>query len=98
MSQLWPPKVWLNLEPLLAVEVGPNRKLHLSASSWPLESNQAFKSGSVIASSVSWVSTLIMPSPPASALGLVVWASQPEGQRAGLPTNPYLMSTSPRLA
>ena len=35
----------------LQVEVTPKLKLHLSAFSWPLESNHAFRSGSEIASS-----------------------------------------------
>ena len=38
----------------LQVEVVPKLKLHLSAFSWPLVSNQALRSGSEMASSSSW--------------------------------------------
>src|SRR6476659_8826532 len=94
--QLWPPKVWLNRAPLAAVCVGPNLKLHLSASSFPAESNHALRSGSVMVSSVSCVITLTMPSaPPTPAdglLGPVLWISQPEGHWSVLPTNAHLIS------
>ena len=39
-----------------------------------------------------------MPSAPLSPFGLLVCASQAEGQRAGLPTNAYLMSEPLMLA
>src|SRR5947209_2734502 len=82
--------------PLTQVETGPNLKLHLSASSLPLASNQALRSGSVMASSVSWVIVLIMPSAPptpaAGLLGPVLWPSQPEGHLSTLPMNAYLRS------
>src|SRR5262249_2220794 len=46
--------------------------------------------------------TLIMPSAPptfvAGLLGPVRWISQPDGQRSGLPMNPYLMSVPPSVA
>src|ERR1051326_6480850 len=86
----------------LQVDDVPKLKLHLSAFSWPLESNQAFRSGSEMASSNSWDITFAMPSAPptpvAGLFGPVVWISQPLGQRSGLPTNAYLMSTPPRDA
>src|SRR5579859_1582850 len=109
--QLLLPKVWLYLaapapeeqSPLaLQVEVAPKLKLHLSESSWPLVSNHAFRSGSVMASNCSCESTLIRPSaPPTPAdglLGPVDWISQPLGQRSGLPTKAYLISTPPSVA
>src|SRR5882724_1785207 len=69
------PKVWLyraraevpaaEHRPLaLQFEVAPKLKLHLSAFSSPLESNQAFRSGSEIASSNSCDITFAMPSAP----------------------------------
>src|SRR5262249_52544729 len=90
------PNVWLKRAPLAAVWVGPNLKLHLSAFSWPLTSNQALRSGSVMASSDSCVITLIMPSAPPPLpgvlLGPVAWISHPLGQRSELPMNAHLMS------
>src|SRR4051794_9394568 len=77
------PKVTLNLaaaalpaaEQILVevhVEVVPKLKLHLSESSCPLVSNQAFRSGSVMASNCSCERTLIRPSaPPTLAAGLL---------------------------
>src|SRR5690242_20388816 len=82
----------LNKEPLPAVEVDPKVHAHLSAFSAPRRSNQAFRSGSLIASSDSWAMMLAMPSAPALPLGLVVCGAQADGQRSGLPTNEYLMS------
>src|SRR5580765_4230848 len=84
------------------VDSVPKLKLHLSAFSWPLASNHAFRSGSEMASSSSCESTLAMPSippwPVTGLLGPVVWISQPEGQRSTLPTKAYLMSVPPRVA
>src|SRR6185503_14917826 len=69
---------------------------HLSAFSAPAESNQAFRSGSVTASSSSWEMIEAMPSAPALPFGaLPTIPSQELGQRSGLPTNEYLMSTPP---
>src|ERR1700756_3165139 len=111
--QLLLPKVWLYFawaevpeaeqSPFaLQVEVVPKLKLHLSESSWPLLSNQAFRSGSVMASNCSCENTLIRPSAPPTPveglLGPVVWISQPLGQRSGFPTNAYLISTPPNVA
>src|SRR6266513_4625711 len=76
----------------LAVYVVPNVHAHLSAFSAPRRSYQAFRSGSVVASSSSCAMMLAMPSAPALLLGLVVCASHALGQRSGLPTNEYLMS------
>src|SRR6185312_8042705 len=77
--------------------VTPKLKLHLSESSFPAESNQAFRSGSVMASNCSCAKTLIIPSAPptpaAGLLGPVAWISQALWQRSGLPTNAYLIST-----
>src|SRR5262249_21004365 len=110
--QSLPPNVWLNCapaaapaaeQPFVAVHlwVAPKLKLHLSAFSSPLLSNHAFRSGSEIASSCSWVRTLIKPSAPptpvAGLLGPVVWISHPDGQRSGLPIKPHLMSVPLRV-
>jgi len=38
------------------------------------------------------------PTPVAGLFGPVVWISQPLGQRSGLPTNEYLISTPPSVA
>src|SRR5690349_25180144 len=84
------------------VLVAPKLKLRLSSFSWPLASNHAFRSGSEMASSNSWDITFAMPSAPptplAGLLGPVRWASHPLGQRSGLPTNAYLISTPPKVA
>src|SRR5882672_477566 len=82
--QSLPPKTTLNFAwaatpagehplPVIQVEVViPKLKLHLSESSWPLESNQAFRSGSVMASNCSCAKTLIIPSaPPTPIAGLL---------------------------
>src|ERR1043165_4010246 len=83
ISQSLLPKVTFHLEPAalpaaeqrlveVQVEVVPKLKLHLSEFSWPLVSNQAFRSGSVIASNCSCANTLIRPSaPPTFAAGLL---------------------------
>src|SRR5215469_14904729 len=84
--------VSLYLEPLGAVDSGPNFQAHLSAFSAPLESYQALRSGSEAASSDSWAMMEAIPSAPLSPLGLVVCASQAEGQRSGFPTKEYLIS------
>src|SRR5579862_4109022 len=88
----------LYLEPLPAVEVAPNVQAHLSASSSPRRSYQAFRSGSVVASSSSCAMMLAMPSAPAFPLGEVVCSSQADGHRSGLPTKAYLISLPPMLA
>src|SRR3954465_13785435 len=72
--------------------VEPKVQAHLSAFSAPRLSYQAFRSGSVVASSSSCAMMLAMPSAPAFPLGPVVCCSHAEGQRSGLPTNEYLMS------
>src|SRR5205085_8398800 len=41
---------------------------------------------------------LAIPSAPLSPLGLLVWISQPEGQRSTLPMNAYLMSAPFKVA
>src|ERR1035437_5737449 len=92
MRQFLPLRVMLYLEPLPAVYSVPKVQAHLSAFSSPRVSYQAFRSGSVVASSNSCATIDAMPSPPASPLGLVVCADQAERQRAGLPMNAYLMS------
>src|SRR5438132_10163330 len=78
--------------PFDVVYVEPNVHAHLSAFSWPRRSYQALRSGSVTASSSSCAMMLAIPSAPALPLGPVNCASQALGQRAGLPTNEYLMS------
>src|SRR5437867_8803962 len=83
----------LYLLPFDAVERDPNVQAHLSAFSAPRRSYQAFKSGSVTASSSSCAMMLAMPSAPPLPFGPVVWSAQALGQRSGLPTNEYLMST-----
>src|SRR6476619_6754262 len=90
----WPPpaSVMLYLEPFDAVEVVPKVQAHLSAFSWPRRSYQAFRSGSLIASSISCAMIDAMPSAPALPFGLVVCCAHDDGQRSGLPTNEYLMS------
>src|SRR5207253_2880790 len=93
MSHCLPPRVTLYLEPLEAVDSEPKVQAHLSAFSAPRESYQALRSGSLIASSDSCAMIEAMPSAPALPLGLVVCASQPDGQRSGLPTNEYFTST-----
>src|SRR5437762_13120447 len=85
----------LYLEPLLAVEVVPKFQAHLSAFSCPRVSYQAFRSGSVVASSSSWAIIDAIPSAPAFPFGPVVCAAQADGQRSGFPTKEYLMSTPP---
>src|SRR5204863_9457724 len=79
-------------DPFAVWYVAPNVHAHLSAFSCPCRSYQAFKSGSVTASSSSWAMILAMPSAPGLPLGLVVCASQADGQRAELPMNAYLIS------
>src|SRR5690348_7395886 len=83
----------LYLEPLEAVEVVPNVQAHLSAFSCPRESYQAFRSGSVTASSNSCEITLAIPSAAGLPFGLLpVCSSQDEAERLGSPTKEYLMS------
>src|SRR6185369_8716097 len=82
----------LAFEPLPTVYSVPKVQAHASAFSWPLEKNQAFRSGSVAVSSSSWAITLIMPSTPGLLFGLVLCAAQEVMQRAALPTKEYLMS------
>src|SRR5689334_15237786 len=86
------PKVTLYFDPLLAVDSVPNVHAHLSAFSSPRLSYHAFKSGSVVASSSSWATIDAMPSAPAFPLGLVVCSAHEDRQRAGFPTNAYLIS------
>src|SRR6266566_517355 len=76
----------------LTVYVVPNVHAHLSAFSCPRVSYQAFRSGSVVASSNSWAIIDAIPSAPAFPFGLVVCSSQADGHRSGLPMNAYLMS------
>src|SRR5256886_15241910 len=78
--------------PFPVAYVVPNVHAHLSAFSMPRLSYQAFKSGSVTDSSSSCAMMLAIPSAPAFPFGLVVCASQADGQRSGLPTKLYLMS------
>src|SRR5436305_15188749 len=82
----------LYFEPFDAVDRLPNVHAHLSAFSFPVRSYQAFKSGSVTASSSSCEMMLAMPSAPALPFGLVVCASHALGQRSGFPMNANLMS------
>src|SRR5215475_8210646 len=99
MSQLKPARVWLYSEPFAAILVEPNCQAHMSAFSSPVRvDHQALRSGSLIASSSSCAMTDAMPSAPELLLGLIVWASQAEGQRSELPTNEYLMSAPAMLA
>src|SRR4249920_106940 len=86
------PKVTLYKAPLPAVEVVPKVQAHLSAFSMPRRSYQAFRSGSVTASSSSWAMIDAIPSAPALPFGPTVCAAHDDGQRSGLPTNEYLMS------
>src|SRR2546423_7049254 len=79
-------------EPFEVVYVVPNVHAHLSAFSCPRVSYQAFKSGSVTASSNSCEMIEAMPSAPALPFGPVVCAAHADGQRSGLPMNEYLMS------
>src|SRR5258708_14258494 len=76
----------------LTVYVVPNVHAHLSAFSCPLVSYQAFKSGSVTASSNSCEMIEAIPSAPAFPFGPVVCASHDDGHRSGLPMNAYLIS------
>src|SRR6185295_6820266 len=82
----------LYFDPLGAVETVPKVQAHLSAFSIPRLSYQAFRSGSVTASSNSCAIIEAMPSAPALPFGEVVCASHADGQRSGLPINEYLMS------
>src|ERR1043165_3848189 len=82
----------LYLDPLLAVERVPKVHAHLSAFSWPRWSNQALRSGSLTASTVSCAMMLAIPSAPALLFGEVVCTEQADGQRSGFPIKPYLMS------
>src|SRR5256885_11315196 len=94
IGQLGFASVMLYAEPLDAVLSGPNFHAHLSAFSAPLESYQALRSGSLIASSDSWAMIEAMPSAPLSPFGLLVCASQADGQRAGLPSEADLIGDS----
>src|SRR5437773_9125630 len=78
--------------PFPVAYVVPNVHAHLSAFSAPRRSYQAFKSGSVTASSSSCAMMLAIPSAPALPFGPADCASHALGQRSGLPTNEYLMS------
>src|SRR5512135_746577 len=99
MSHLVPlAPVKLYLLPLEAVDSVPKVQAHLSAFSLPRRSYQAFRSGSLIASSLSCAMIDAMPSAPALPFGLVVCAAQADGQRSGLPTNAYLMSAPETVA
>src|SRR6266550_6425475 len=82
----------LYLAPLAAVCTVPKVHAHLSAFSAPRLSYQAFKSGSVTASSNSCEMIEAMPSAPALPFGPVACAAHAVGQRSGLPMNAYLMS------
>src|SRR3954462_6350896 len=86
------PRCTFAFEPFDTVYSVPKVQAHLSAFSAPWRSYQAFRSGSLIASSISCATMLAMPSAPALPLGLVVCSSHDEGQRSGLPTKEYLMS------
>src|SRR5581483_5312718 len=87
-----PPSTMLYSDPFDARDVAPNVQAHLSAFSSPRESYQAFRSGSVVASSSSCAIIDAMASAPALPLGEVVWAAHALGHRSGFPTNAYLMS------
>src|SRR5882724_8200731 len=82
----------LYFEPFDAVDMLPNVHAHLSAFSAPCRSYQAFKSGSVTASSNSCEMMLAIPSAPALPLGPVDCAAHALGQRSGLPMKANLMS------
>src|SRR5207342_504421 len=92
MRKFVPPSVMLYLEPFAAVDMVPKVQAHLSAFSMPRRSYQAFRSGSVTASSSSWAMIDAIPSAPALPFGPTVCAAHDDGQRSGLPTNEYLMS------
>src|SRR6185369_2782664 len=78
--------------PFEVMTVFPNVQAHLSAFSYPLVSYQAFRSGSVTASSNSWAMMDAIPSAPAFPLGPIFCAMHEVGQRSGLPMKAYLMS------
>src|SRR3954454_19090997 len=82
----------LAFDPLPTVYSVPNIHAHWSAFSLPDAKYQAFRSGSVAVSSSSCAMMLAMPSAPALPFGPVDCAAQELMQRAGLPTNEYLMS------
>src|SRR3954469_10373644 len=92
MRYCLPPSVMLYFEPFDAVDSVPKVHAHLSAFSLPRRSYHAFRSGSLIASSVSCAMIDAMPSAPALPFGEVVCSSHDDGHRSGLPTNAYLMS------
>src|SRR5512140_259266 len=70
----------------------PKVQAHLSAFSSPELSNQAFRSGSVAASSSSWAMTEAMPSAPPLPFGPLGCAMQAFGQRvAASPMKAYLI-------
>src|SRR5499425_275843 len=84
--------------PFAVVYSVPNVQAHLSAFSKPRLSYQAFKSGSVTASSSSWAMILAIPSAPTLSLGdTVSFQAQLLGQRSGFPTNEYLISDPERI-
>src|SRR5207302_1201331 len=83
--------------PFGVVNVAPNVHAHLSAFSCPLVSYQAFKSGSVTASSNSWAIIDAIPSAPAFPFGPVGCCSHDDGHRSGLPMNAYLISLPPMV-
>src|SRR5204863_1099005 len=97
MRNFVPPSVMLYTEPLPAGVVVPNVHAHLSAFSAPRLSYQAFRSGSVVASSNSWAITLIMASPAGLLFGeLEVCTAHEDRLALASPTKEYLMSL-PRI-
>src|SRR5215813_12060844 len=81
-------------DPFVALYVVPNVQAHLSAFSAPLRSYQAFKSGSVTASSSSCAMIDTMASAPMLPFGddTVCSAHDAGHCMAGLPINAYLIS------
>src|SRR5258706_8149173 len=86
----------VTLEPFDAMV--SNVQAHLSAFSAPRVSYQAFRSGSLVASSFSCAMIEAMPSAPTLPFGDGVPLVQALGQRAGLPMKAYLMSRPPMVA
>src|SRR5581483_12027930 len=86
-----PPRNMLALAPLGDLKVVPNVQAHLSAFSFPAESYQALRSGSVTDSSSSWLMIDAMASAPVFPLGLRVCGAQLAGQRAAFPMKAYLI-------
>src|SRR5689334_7552616 len=100
IGKFLPPRVWLYLAPFAAVEVVPKFHAQLSPFSLPVKLEyQAFRSGSVTASSSSCDMMEAIESAPGRLFGDGAVAPQADAHWvSALPTKAYLMSEPPMLA